>query len=205
MQQINLYLPELRPRKDHLSPRNALVFIGVFFLLLIVSTITASYQNVQLENQIRRLTEEKIATGQKVAALDRKPVEQQKAELDSRINVARNSLINRQRLIEVLQGETLGDHEGFSSQISALATLAPAGVALERFTLTAGGRDIRLTGKSRTTDSIPLYLNLLREHSAFEHSGFGELSILRNPPWYEFSVNHADADDAGASLGGGRP
>lgn len=104
-----------------------------------------------------------------------------------------------------MQGETLGDHEGFSAQIGALAALAPAGVALERFTLTSGGRDIRLTGKSRTTDNIPLYLNLLREDAAFEQSGFGELTIQRNPPWYEFSVNRADTDEALASPAGRRP
>lgn len=202
IQQINLYLPELRPQPDYLSTRNALIFIGVFFLLLLLGSVYATYRNAQLESEIASLEEHKHATEQKIAALDRKPVDQQKRELEYRITAAREALRNRQRLIEVLQGETLGNHEGFSAQIAALAELAPAGVALERFTVTAGGRDVRMVGKSRTTENIPLYLNMLRQHPAFEQSGFGELAIRRNAPWYEFTVNHSDDAETLVAPGG---
>lgn len=198
MQQVNLYLPELRPKTDYFSPLNTLCLLGLFILILLLDYGLTYRKTIQLQTDLRDTQLHNAELQEKIARIDIQPQEQRKKKLESDIERARHTLSNHQRLIEVLRGETLGNNQGFSQKIETLAELSHEGLALHQFALTDGGREVHLTGRSRATEQIPAYLNLLRMHPAFTDTWFGELNIDRKSPLYEFTVNQPEKSDNGS-------
>lgn len=195
MQQVNLYLPELRPKTDYLSTRNALCLIAVFLLVLLLDYgLTVRTVN-KLQNALHDVQRQNVELQDNIARMDIQPQDQRKKNLETRIAQSRRTLGNHRRLIDVLRGETLGNNRGFSQKIETLAALSHDGLSLQRLALTDGGRELHLTGRSRTTEQIPVYLNSLRMHDAFADTGFGELNIERKSGWYEFIVNEPEKPD----------
>lgn len=205
MQQINLYLPELRPKTDYLSARNALCLLGVFLLVLVLGYGMTGRKINKLQNALHDVQQQNVELQNNIARMDIQPQDQRKNNLESRIAHSRRTLSNHQRLIDVLRGETLGNNRGFSQKIATLAELSHDGLSLQRFALTEGGRELHLTGRSRTTEQIPVYLNLLRMHDAFADTGFGELNIDRKSGWYEFTVNQPEKLDKNSASKSNRP
>lgn len=205
MQQVNLYLPELRPKTDYLSSWNALGLLGVFLLVLILDYGLTYRKTVQLQSDMRDAQLQVVELQDKITRMDIQPQDQRKKNLETRIGQTRQTLNNHRRLIDVLRGETLGNNQGFSQKIDTLAELSHEGLSLERFGLTDGGRELHLTGRSRATEAIPAYLNSLRTHPAFAETWFGELNIDRKSSWYEFKINQSEKPDKGSLTQSNRP
>lgn len=190
--QVNLYLPELHPQQDRLNARNAalLVLAFVFVLALIqialgmrASSIEADVESqraavADLQARVNKLRSASTATGSK--------------SLDDTIARLELAIANREKVGRIISGQNVGNAQGFSASMHALARESRDDFALDHFTLTRGGSYVEMHGEARSAQAVPLYLQRLRNDPAFAQARFGLLSV---------SSEHGGAQTKEFSLG----
>lgn len=196
MQQVNLYLPEFRPRRMWLSLNQALAATVVVLVAVVIWSLSTHWRTEalaeelvqeredveQLQAEVDRLTDE-LADGRRVN------IEQQLAEL--RADVRR-----REQILELIRQQNLGNAEGFSGQLASLARRSSEALSLSQFSLQDGGQYAELTGRVRTPEALPAYLQRLRHDESFARTRFGVLELNREAtgPGLPFSLTRAEAD-----------
>ncbi len=188
MQQINLYLPELRPQTDYLSAGKCLAGVAALCLALVAVSISAVMEESRLSAELEAAQTKYEQIDADLKKLKQQPESPAKKQLERQIEAARAGLINRQRLAGVLQGETLGNSRGFSGQVRALSDFVPQGISLHYFALNAGGRQLHLSGQSLQADTIAAFLSQLRLQQAFAGTQFGELRVQDEKGGFSFSL-----------------
>jgi hypothetical protein len=96
----------------------------------------------------------------------------------------------------MISHQDLGNDKGFSAQLNALAKASLNTISLETFSLQKGGTYAELSGKTRSADQIPLYVQKLRSDPSFANVGFGVLNVQRdeNSGLLQFSLAKAVED-----------
>lgn len=179
MQQINLYLPEFRPKVDLLSAERAAILLAVLLVLLIgLQGFRASEMNaaesiaVELEGRQQNLKEQ-------ADTLKKAPKPVKDAGLEREIEQLREAIRNREGVAGIIASRSLGNDTGFSRHLVALGQRKVEGVSLQEFTLQSGGAFLRLSGVSQKPELVPLYVSQLQNDEHFTTTKFGYLS-LRN-------------------------
>lgn len=188
MQQINLYVAELRPRTDYLSAGKCVSAALVLVLVLAAVSLKMVLAEGSLTAEVAKLEQSSQELQAELEKLKRPPDQAVKQQLERQIELARAGLANRQRLSEVLEGEALGNTAGFSEQVKALSDFLPAGLSLDCFGLASGGRQLNLKGQSHKADTIAAFLAQLRRHDVFAETRFGELNVQDGEGIFTFSL-----------------
>ncbi len=182
MQQINLYLPEFRPSREPLRTIHmAWGLLGIFIVLILVSVFN-SHQHTQLLQQLTQAQQAQqtlqaqlqILTPQKSAQPD------VNVDVDAKIQQLQKVLQRRQQVFAMISSQSLGNQKGFSAQLTTLAQASLNTISLETFSLQRGGTYAELSGKARSADQIPLYLQKLRTDPSFANVGFGVMNVERD-------------------------
>jgi len=198
MQQINLYLPEFRPRR---TPLNLAQVLGVFLVgVLLVSLISfwGAQANAELDRELQtergrlaELTQEVEALRAKVDRNNQESMEERRARL-------RADVTRRERILQLIERQNLGNAEGFSGQLQALARQSREGLALAEFYLKQGGNYMEMRGRVASAQRLPEYLRRLRQEPSFAQVGFGVIDLARESdsrgPGLEFSLLRADKE-----------
>lgn len=177
MQQVNLYLPELRPQKDWFSAKYlSFVFVGIILILVVIYNVK-SYEVNQLEQE---LEEKNLVLNALSTELDKtkgikKPSSKQDIELS--IAMLERKIKSRERLVDLIQGQTVGEDFSFYNAMSAMAKNSTSKVSLAKFTFSSGGKLIEMDGEGINSYDIPHYLGLLRKEEIFSKSKFGLINI----------------------------
>ncbi len=193
-QQVNLYRPEFRPETNAFQSR--FMFQAAGALLLVLALIYA-FARSGVEGVDEELV---IVAGQEAAAIERlekvRPIitavtgeQSWSAQLDD----ATHTLAERQAVLTMIQGTTLGDTRGFSRHLRALARQDVDGLWLTRIVLSALGDRTQIDGRATRAELIPLYVQNLAAEPAFEQQRFHQFQI-DNPvddgdPALSFSMN----------------
>lgn len=203
MQQINLYLPEFRPSRDSLrAVHMGWGLLGIFILLLVVSAYTMYQQTLLREPLAQSQQEQQNLHAQLQILATQKPA-QSGADLDLNIQQLQQELQRRKQILAMISSQNLGNDKGFSAQLSTLAQASLNTISLETFSLQNGGTYAELSGKARSADQIPLYLQKLRADPSFAHVGFGVMNVTRNEPangLLQFSLAKSVGDSAKNSM-----
>lgn len=179
MQQINLYLPEFRPNREPLRAVHMLWGILGLIILLGLFSGYSSYQTRQLEQE---LLQEKLALETLQLELQKlalQPSSRQIHQLDSDIERLQLERSRREQILTVISRQDLGNSNGFSSQMEAMARQSLSTLALESFSLQEGGSYVEFAGVTRQPDQVPLYLQRLRGEPSFAAVRFGVLNVER--------------------------
>ncbi len=177
MQQINLYLPEFRPKRDWLSLENSLAMLLVYLILMAFYHLSVTGAHHRLEQNVATLEEKVKTLAAQSAALKKKPSAAERALLENQVNNLRKSLKNRQALAKVIGGQSLGNREGFSRHLQALSSNMVKGVALQGFEFEQGGVTAALRGVAAKPEFVPLYVSQLQKAPVFTNTRFGTLTI----------------------------
>jgi hypothetical protein len=180
MQQINLYLPEFRPNREPLRAMHMPWGLLAVFILLLAVSVYRNQQHTQLLIQLTQAqqTQQTLQTQlQNVTAQIAAP---NSVDLDKKIQQLQKDLQRRQQILAIISSKDLGNDKGFSAQLTALAEAALNTLSIETFSLQQGGTYAELSGKARSADQIPLYLQKLRASESFANVGFGVLNIIRD-------------------------
>lgn len=180
MQQINLYLPEFRPNREPLRAIHMAWGLLAFFVLLIGVSIYTSFQEKDLQQRLEKERKLQQTMQLQLQTLSAQRPAQASADLDAQITLFQNELQRRQQILAMISSNDLGNDKGFSAQLIAMAQASLTTISIESFSLQQGGTYAELTGKTRSADQIPLYLQRLRNDPVFAHVGFGVLNVGRD-------------------------
>lgn len=175
-QQINLLLPELRPRFDWLAlPVVAgLAAVGIVLLILVVQYQSfresrLKSQAAAIEGQFLNLQQQAQLLGQTVAA------RKADAALPLAIAVARAGVAQRREVFDYVARGTGAGAGSYSGQFGGFANLAGDGVWLIGFSLAPDALEIR--GRLLDPSILSRYINRLNDEAAFAGRRFAALEM----------------------------
>lgn len=198
MQQVNLYLPEFQPRREPVNARQ----MGLIWLALLVGVVLWSvwngYRTSDLEATLESERAELQAVQAQVQDLTARLPAQRGASVEEQIAELRSELARREQILRLISRQNLGNADGFSGQIQAMARQSFDDMALSSFSLQSGGNYVELVGRVRHPERVPEYLQRLRQEPSFSQVGFGVLTVDRESdekgPGLTFSVRRARGD-----------
>jgi len=177
-QQINLYQPQYHPQTRMFPAWFMLQSTGILLCAMFLLYSFAQQRITGVEQELE------IVSRQESAALDRlqnigtliKSVTGETnwaAQLDDSLRM----LAERQAVLNLIQGSTLGDTEGFSRHLNALARQDIDGIWLTRIVLSAQGDQTRLEGRAIRAELIPEYVQYLTAEAPFAEQRFHRFRI----------------------------
>ena len=199
-QQLNLFNPVFLKQKKYFSSRTMLLSVGIlllaFVLIYSVQLAQLSGFKKQLEeaNAQYRTTQEQLTKF--AAAAKRTPsqaLEDEVARLEAQLSA-------QNLLLEKLDSGELGNTEGFSAYLAALARQTLPGVWLTGFSANGieGPQSIR--GRMLRPELLPTYLRMLNKESALRGHGFSELQLSTReeksapgPSYVEFTLGPTES------------
>ncbi len=168
MQQVNLYVDSLKPKKVYLSLVHMLLAFVLISLLLVGATFLGQSNmnswssklaaKQQLKEQILQQAKafEVQVKGLKVDV----SLQNLNARLEKRIEA-------NDRLASTIDGAIRIEQGQFSKLMTALARQYLSGVSLSRIKFDKGGLEIALSGQTDAANKVPEYLQRLRKEPLF--------------------------------------
>lgn len=195
-QQINLYDPELRRKREFLTLGN-LVAMGTTMLMLVV--VMGSWERSRLSvfetearllaPQIKGMQEQTVAISRMIGGSKVNP------QLEAELASARTVLELRGNVVTAL-GKGVGtDSASFAEYLRGLARQTPTGLWLTAFSIGEGGTGMEIRGRMTDPALLPEYIKRLNGESAFQGRAFAALNVVSvRPP-------AADPAAAGTAVG----
>lgn len=182
-QQINLFNPAFQPQKKVFTAAtmalSLLVLVGGIAALAVYGrTQTARLEAqagagaLQLERKQARLAS---------VNLDFAPRQKNK-DLDAEIAEAQAQLAALRNISRVIERGELGDTAGYAGYFKALARQSVTGLWLTGVSVSGGGRDIGIRGRTTDPATIPGYLSRLTGEPLMQGKSFASLSIGQPAP-----------------------
>lgn len=178
-QQINLYLPEFRTKKDVLTFDN--MVLGVVALVAILAVLSAmelwdtyrlGRELEQRRQDLAQLTAETEQLVRDFGTQSEDPALSRRAdELDAEVN-------SKRTLQRFLSGRTIGSTAGFSEYLSDLARYHLGGLRLTTVILSNGGDMVELRGEVLSPHLVPQYFQSLRQGQSFAGKEFETIRIV---------------------------
>lgn len=199
MQQVNLYVVELRPKKDWFSAKYlSAIFLGAFVVLLLLNFVKGrEVSRMQQDLEEKQLVLRALELELDKTKTSTRPSSRQ--EIEGQIALLQRKIDSRERLTTLIQGQTLDENFSFNSAMRAMAVNASSRVSVSQFTFSRGGKTIEMQGEGTRSYDVPEYLNRLRKEDVFKRSKFGLITIGNIKPSgnVEFSVGYGAASAYG--------
>ncbi len=192
MQQVNLYLPELKPQKDWFSAKYlSAIFAGVFFILLLVHYVKV-YEVSQLEKELEEKNLVLDALGVELDKTKTIKTPNSRQDIEMSIALLEKKIKSRERLFNLIQGQTLGEDFSFHTAMKAMAVNSSKNLSISHFTFSYGGKLIEMSGEGLNAYDVPQYFGLLRKEAIFSKSKFGLIDIgnIKANGGVEFSMGY---------------
>lgn len=199
MQQVNLYLPEFRPKVDVLSAERAAILLGALLILLVGLQIFRTQQMRAAESIAIELESRHKQLKDQADLLKKAPKPIKDPALEREIEQLREAIRNREGVAGVIASRSLGNDAGFSQHLVALGKQKVDGVSLQEFKLDSGGAFLRLSGVSQKPELVPLYVSQLQNDESFKSTKFGFLSLHNNGSGIRFLLSGDGPMDEGTS------
>lgn len=183
-QQINLYLPALRRRRDPWSLANVTLVAGIVLTLIVSTGVWARMSAAKLEAEARRLEPQSKAMQEQLTELSRlasstKPDPRLKQEFDT----VQARLSARQEMLSLLAQGLGPQATGFSEYLRGFARQTPQGLWLVGFTVQGDGSGMQIKGRTLDPALIPEYIKRLNSEKIFQGRSFSSLEIgIPAPP-----------------------
>ncbi|MDO3388183.1 hypothetical protein QWI17_20220 [Gilvimarinus sp. SDUM040013] len=195
MQSINLYTSEFQPDRSPLQLKQiGLVGIVLVVLLVAISVwyemVTANLRDSfrQAERDIAQLEAERDAFARASQSI-------QTEDLDQTIVELRETITERLALARLIGDQDLGNDQGFSQQMTALANYSSERLSLQGFKVGGAGLSLTMQGQVIESADAASFLDDLQADEAFADTRFGLLSIVPEPPAFGFVVSRPPQPD----------
>jgi hypothetical protein len=177
-QQINLYLAKFRKERKPLSAREAFLGLIVIAVSVIAYTGVLWDQNKRLAVQVRE-GEQKVAAQKAIADQLNNVLKVRKKDmqLDAAAQRAEQQVLAMREVMQLVEGGTLGNPDGYSEQFRALARQAMTGLWLTGFTLAGNADENVIRGRVISPELVATYLRRLNEEKTFHGQRFASLTI----------------------------
>lgn len=198
-QQVNLYLPELRPRRDWLTASRLRVVVLTLVVIMAAISGYDYWRLSRLESEQSALQASVTEQVNETERLEREVAQRSGNERLQRELETRQTRLQRSRnLLEFLENTRPGNTEGFSSMMKDLSRASFEGLWLTEILIRQGGSSVMLRGAARQPAMVPDFIGRLSN---------GE-SQLRQRRFNRFvGTRTAESDEAVSETGaeGDRP
>lgn len=176
-QQINLYDPGFRRRAQALSAATMLVAVVVTMAGMLAYAAYARQQVAQSEAQVEHVNAELKTMRERLAKALADAQRGQSKGLQDEVARAEARARNRQDLIEKLRGGALGNSQGFSKYLAALARQTTEGVWLTGVTVEGAAANFVIQGRMLRADLLPGYIRMLSREEALHGKQISEMKL----------------------------
>ncbi len=177
-QQINLYTAEFRPETNAFQSMFMFQAAGILVLALVCITLFARHEVSGVDQEIEQVAQQESAAIERLQSVG--PLiasmtgERTWAE---QLADATRTLAERQAVLNLIRSTTLGNTDGFSSQLYALARQDVDGIWLTRIKLAGDMQSTRIEGRAFRAELIPAYVQHLTDEVAFSNLRFHRFQI----------------------------
>lgn len=179
-QQINLYQPIFRKQRQIFSGTTMLQALGLVAAALLVIYGYGLTKVRALEAEVVQLEDREGALTLQLTRVDPAVGTSRRAELEAELVRLNATLVDQQRLIDVLRTQPLGDTNGFSSYLAALARQRTPQLWLTQLAINGGTGAIELAGRSLEPELVPAYMQGLGTEPALTGQQFDQFEIERD-------------------------
>jgi hypothetical protein len=177
MQQVNLLVSELRPKREPLTLRQlALAWGGMVTVLL----LTSSWEGIGVW-QLAGEQADKETRWQELSSsndtLRSSFTTTPEPQLITEVNALRERFHNQALLVNAVAGYEQSSQSGFSPFLQDLAAQHVDGMALSHIELHDGGSHILLSGETEAPVNVPLFLKRLSEGESFRGHRFDQFRL----------------------------
>ncbi|MDZ7925158.1 MAG: hypothetical protein U5M23_14150 [Marinagarivorans sp.] len=176
MQQINLYVSELRPQKDWFSAKYlSVMLVSIFTLLVLIDFVKlreVSFLSESLNDKQLVLRALELEIDESKA---QKPTSNRQ-EIQVEIDTLKEKISAREQLVTLIQGQSINNFS-FYRALTVMSKTTNNRVAINSFTFSRGGQYIEMEGEGVRSFDVPDYINALRSDPVFATSTFGLVSI----------------------------
>lgn len=177
-QQINLFNPALRPKKELLT---AGLMAQVVLLFVVVLGVYGGY----LHQQVAKLQQQRDALAQQTQAEQERmvqvaqqfPARRSSKALQDEIVATQDKIQQREQVFNVLKSGVVGVNGGFSGVMQAFARQNVEGLWLTGFSASSAGNQMRISGRALSPEMIPEYISKLSEEQALHGRAFTSLQV----------------------------
>ncbi|MEH6356173.1 MAG: PilN domain-containing protein [Marinobacter sp.] len=191
LQQVNLYIDELRPCREKLQAGAALSALALALVLVVVAAGVVRYQQFRLQAKVSALEQQSEQLQNSVEQLTNKvDARRPDPEIEVSLDRVTATLVRRQQLLGRVENLIATEATGFSVPLLALARQVPQGLWLTQIRLDALQGNVGLVGKAQSGQLVPMYLGKLGDEPAFAGKTFASFRLGREEGgrWIEFQV-----------------
>lgn len=177
-QQINLFNPALRAKREWLTGKSLILGLSVMVVLLGLYGGVVRWENQQLTEESTRVGAE-LSGGQEELARLNQDIAQRKvsSETQAALQRAEAALRGRERVKVALESGALGSQDGFSEFLRAFARQTQDGLWMVSLQMAEGGRNITLEGRTLNPEQIPGYIRGLNSEPTLRGRSFEALNV----------------------------
>ncbi len=177
-QNINLYDPALRLRRDLLGFDAVAAAIGAALLVVVIGAGVAKQSLASVEPVAATLDDElETQRAALQAAATQAATRRPDTTLLAEVARAQQTLLQRRSALQNLGAGGIGSEGGFSGRLEALARQSVDGLWLTRLMLRQD--DVLLRGRATQPALIPLYVQRLERESSLQGRAFKSLEVNR--------------------------
>ncbi|MDR1462166.1 MAG: PilN domain-containing protein [Azoarcus sp.] len=183
-QQINLFNPALRPRRDWLSLKALILSTMALVAVLALIGAWGIYTERQaLASLNARESTWQEAQGRLKDLAARQISQAPDPQLEQQIAQRRTWLEHRRQALLILKNDSTSQPDGFSSIMTALARQTPEGLWLTGFDIQSGsGGAILLRGRLVSENLLPNFVERLNHEADLRGRRFAALEVSSIPP-----------------------
>lgn len=180
-QQINLYHAEFQPQTRMFPAWFMLQASAIVVLGMLLTYLFAQQRIDGVEHELAVVARQETAVLERLQNIG--PLINAvtgETNWSEQLDDSLRMLAERQAVLNLIQGSTLGDTSGFSRHLRALSRQDLDGLWLNYIALSAMGDKTRLEGKAIRAELIPIYVQGLASEAPFANQRFHHFQI-ENP------------------------
>ena len=177
-QQVNFYQDRFAFARQIFGAKTLLIGCGVIMLAMLVIYVLALYKLSSVTSELQLVIGQEKATVERLQNL-RSTITAASGEknLSERLEDATHLLREKELVLSLVRGSTLGDARGFSRYLRSLANRDTDGLWLTHISISALGDKTRLQGEALRAELVPAYLQSLVEEPPFAEQRFHQFQI----------------------------
>lgn len=192
IQQVNLYLPELRPRRQIISALRLLQVFAVVGILMALQSMWTLWQRSSTSSHLADVrTKLEVQTARTIQIEADVASRATDLALVEEMNARENRIAQSRELFEFMRGTNLGNLNGYSEHLKDLSRASFTGLWLTEFTIDGDASHVYLKGNAQQAAMLPDYVGRLSMgESSIRSQRFSRLvstrSISGTNELYEF-------------------
>jgi hypothetical protein len=179
-QQINLYQPIFRKQRQIFSAATMFQALAIVTVALLAIYGYGLLRVRGLEAEVVQLEGRERALNVQLARIDPSLNRGRRDEVAGELARLNATLLDQQRLIEVLREQPLGDTGGFSPYLKALGRQRQPALWLTAIAVNGGSRAIELAGRTLDAKLVPEYMQGLAGEPALAGQRFDRFEITHD-------------------------